>query len=168
MACLLLSRLPQRESCWEMLQRKSLTALLRFEKRKLSQIFHSQSGGKNVKRLLGLFLCLTMFSAAAAPALACRHHRRSHARYAYSNRQRYRRVAYNRSYYRPRQVYYAYPAKRSFWQRHRDALTLAIGTGGGAGVGALLGGKRGAGIGSLVGLGSSALYTYKLRDRRRY
>jgi hypothetical protein len=71
-----------------------------------------------------------------------------------------------------RRVYYDYgtqPRGRSFWQKHRDKLTLAIGTGAGAGIGGLLGGKKGAGIGSLVGLGSSALYTYKLRKRaRRY
>jgi hypothetical protein len=69
-----------------------------------------------------------------------------------------------------RNVYYDYgtaPKGRSFWQKHRDKLTLAIGTGAGAGVGALIGGKKGAGIGSLVGLGSSALYTYKLRKRNR-
>jgi hypothetical protein len=71
-------------------------------------------------------------------------------------------------------VYYDYnnsqPRGRSFWQKHRDKLTLAIGTGAGAAVGGLIGGKKGAGIGSLVGLGSSALYTYKLRKRspRRY
>lgn len=67
-----------------------------------------------------------------------------------------------------RQVYYDYsnqPRGRSFWQKHRDKLTLAIGTGAGAGVGGLIGGKKGAGIGSLVGLGSSALYTYKIRQR---
>jgi hypothetical protein len=71
-----------------------------------------------------------------------------------------------------RRVYYDYgsqPRGRSFWQKHRDKLTMAIGTGAGAGIGALIGGKKGAGIGSLVGLGSSALYTYKLRKRtRRY
>jgi hypothetical protein len=119
-----------------------------------------------MKRLLGLFLCLTLFSVSALPAFACRNHRRAHYRSGYTSQARYRRVAYNRGYY-PRQNYYAYPARRSFWQRHRDALTLAIGTSGGAGVGALLGGRRGAGIGTLVGLGSSALYTYKLRDRHR-
>ena|GEM_PF-1360958 len=117
-----------------------------------------------MKRLLGVVLCLTMFGASALPALACRRHHRSYARY--TSQSRYRRVAYNRGYVR--RSYYAYSPRRSFWQRHRDALTLAIGTGGGAGVGALLGGRRGAGIGTLVGLGSSALYTYKLRDRRHY
>jgi len=71
-----------------------------------------------------------------------------------------------------RQVYYDYssaPRGRTFWQKHRDKLTLAMGTGGGALIGGLIGGKKGAGIGSLAGLGSSALYTYKLRKRtRRY
>ena len=67
-----------------------------------------------------------------------------------------------------RRAYYDYgsqPKGRSFWDKHRDKLTLAIGTGAGAGIGGLIGGKKGAGIGSLVGLGSSALYTYKLRKR---
>jgi len=67
-----------------------------------------------------------------------------------------------------RRAYYDYgnqPRGRTFWQKHRDKLTLAIGTGSGAAVGGLIGGKKGAGIGSLVGLGSSALYTYKLRNR---
>lgn len=78
-----------------------------------------------------------------------------------------------RRYSNSRRVYYDYgtrPRGRSFWQKHRDKLTLAIGTGTGAGIGALIGGKKGAGIGSLVGLGGSALYTYKLRKRspRRY
>ncbi len=77
-----------------------------------------------------------------------------------------------RRYSNSRRVYYDYGTRyhgRSFWQKHRDKLTLAMGTGGGAIIGGLVGGKRGAGIGSLVGLGSSALYTYKIRKRsRRY
>jgi hypothetical protein len=40
-----------------------------------------------------------------------------------------------------------------------------MGTGGGALIGGLIGGKRGAGIGMLAGGGSSALYTYKIRKR---
>jgi hypothetical protein len=68
-----------------------------------------------------------------------------------------------------RNVYYDYeqPRKRSFWQKHRDKLTVAAGTGGGALIGGLLGGKKGAVIGGLAGAGGSALYTYKLRKRTR-
>jgi hypothetical protein len=42
-----------------------------------------------------------------------------------------------------------------------------MGTGGGALLGALIGGKKGAAIGALGGAGGSALYTYKLRNRHR-
>ena len=65
-------------------------------------------------------------------------------------------------------VYYNYePRKRSFWDKHRDKLTVAMGTGGGALIGGLIGGKKGAAIGALSGAGGSALYTYKLRNRTR-
>jgi len=67
-----------------------------------------------------------------------------------------------------RRVYYDYnntSRGRTFWQKHRDKLTLAMGTGIGAAIGGLAGGKKGAGIGALAGLGGSALYTYKLRKR---
>jgi len=67
-----------------------------------------------------------------------------------------------------RRVYYDYnntSRGRTFWQKHRDKLTLAMGTGLGAAIGGLAGGKKGAGIGALAGLGGSALYTYKLRKR---
>ena len=70
-----------------------------------------------------------------------------------------------------RRVYYDYqqPRGRSFWQKHRDKLTVAMGTGGGALIGGLIGGKKGAAIGALSGAGGSALYTYKIRKRsRRY
>ena len=72
-----------------------------------------------------------------------------------------RRYSSSRAYY----DYNTQPRGRSFWQKHRDKLTLAIGTGAGAAIGGLAGGKKGAGIGSLIGLGGSALYTYKLRKR---
>jgi hypothetical protein len=67
-----------------------------------------------------------------------------------------------------RRVYYDYnntSRGRTFWQKHRDKLTMAMGTGLGAAIGGLAGGKKGAGIGALAGLGGSALYTYKLRKR---
>jgi hypothetical protein len=67
-----------------------------------------------------------------------------------------------------RRVYYDYSNTahgRTFWQKHRDKLTMAMGTGIGAAIGGLAGGGKGAGIGALAGLGGSALYTYKLRHR---
>jgi hypothetical protein len=79
---------------------------------------------------------------------------------------RSRSVASNGS----RQAYYDYSEPRrgrSFWQKHRDKLTVAMGAGGGALLGGLIGGKRGAGIGALAGGGGSALWTYKLRNRNR-
>jgi hypothetical protein len=76
---------------------------------------------------------------------------------------------YARSSSSSRRVYYDYqqPKGRSFWQKHRDKLTVAMGTGGGAIIGGLIGGKKGAAIGALSGAGGSALYTYKLRNRNR-
>jgi hypothetical protein len=78
----------------------------------------------------------------------------------------YRNVGSNRT--SSNRVYYNYePRKRSFWDKHRDKLTVAIGTGAGAAVGGLIGGKKGAAIGALSGAGGSALWTYKLRNRNR-
>jgi len=57
---------------------------------------------------------------------------------------------------------------RTFWQKHRDKLTVAGTTLGGAGIGGLAGGKKGAAIGALAGGGSGAVYTYKLRKKHRH
>ncbi|MEP6901533.1 MAG: hypothetical protein ABJA66_07265 [Actinomycetota bacterium] len=57
--------------------------------------------------------------------------------------------------------------KPSFYRRHRNRVNMAVGTGGGAIIGGLIGGKKGALIGGGVGLGSSALYTYKLKKKKR-
>ena len=67
-----------------------------------------------------------------------------------------------------RSVYYSYKdrSRRTFWEKHRDKLTVAAGAGTGALVGGLIGGKKGAGVGILAGGAGSALYTYKLRHRR--
>lgn len=56
---------------------------------------------------------------------------------------------------------------RTFWQKHRDKLTVAGTAATGAGVGALIGGKKGALIGAGAGAGSGAIYTYKIRKRHR-
>jgi hypothetical protein len=63
---------------------------------------------------------------------------------------------------------YRHRHRRTFWQKHRDKLTVA-GTGlAGAGIGGLAGGKKGALIGAGAGAGAGALYTYKLRKRHRH
>ncbi len=80
------------------------------------------------------------------------------------------RVVYRNSSSRAssNRVYYNYePRKRSFWDKHRDKLTVAMGAGAGAAIGGLIGGKKGAAIGALSGGGGSALWTYKLRNRNR-
>lgn len=79
----------------------------------------------------------------------------------------YRSVARSYAHSSSRPVYYSQPRGRSFWQKHRDKLTVAMGAGSGALIGGLIGGKKGAGIGALAGGGGSALYTYKLRNRNR-
>ena len=56
---------------------------------------------------------------------------------------------------------------RSFWQKHRDKLTTAIGAGAGAAIGGAAGGGKGAAIGAAVGGGGAAVYTYGIRKRRR-
>ena len=89
---------------------------------------------------------------------------------ATSTRRAPTRVVYRNSGSRAssQRVYYNYePRKRSFWDKHRDKLTVAMGTGAGAAIGGLIGGKKGAAIGALSGAGGSALWTYKLRNRDR-
>ena len=70
-------------------------------------------------------------------------------------------------YYRNGRTYYSTTYKRpNFYQRHRNVMNMAIGTGAGLLLGGLIGGKRGAGIVALIGAGGSALYTYKIRPKR--
>jgi len=57
---------------------------------------------------------------------------------------------------------------RTFWQKHRDKLTVAGTTAAGAGIGGIAGGGKGALIGAGVGAGSGALYTYKIRKHHRH
>ena len=57
--------------------------------------------------------------------------------------------------------------KPSFYRRHRNAVNIGAGTAGGALIGGIAGGKKGMGIGALAGAGGSALYTYKLKKKKR-
>lgn len=81
------------------------------------------------------------------------------------------RKAHAARYYRypPGYQVRGYTAQRrpSFYRRHRNLINMGIGTAGGAVIGGLIGGRRGAGWGALAGLGSSALYTYKINPKKR-
>ncbi|MCA1592483.1 MAG: hypothetical protein LC754_07505 [Acidobacteria bacterium] len=88
-----------------------------------------------MKKLMLTLMCLLLFTAAmATPAAACAGHRH-HSRYA--------RTGQSARYNNSRRAYYDYNTRhRSFWQKHRDKLTVAAGTGGGALLGGLIGGKN--------------------------
>jgi hypothetical protein len=58
--------------------------------------------------------------------------------------------------------------RRTFWQKHKDKLTVAGTSAAGAGVGAIAGGKKGAAIGAGAGAGAGAIYAYKIRRRHRH
>ncbi len=68
--------------------------------------------------------------------------------------------------YRTRRTYTTTTQRPNFYKRHRNLINIAIGTGAGALLGGLIGGKKGALIGTAAGAGGSALYTYKLRPKR--
>ena len=118
-----------------------------------------------MKKTITVLMSLIILAGVAAPTFAQGRSRRAYCAPARTTRIYNDQRIYNDS----ARVYYDYSYRnRSFWDRHRDKLTLAIGAGSGAAVGGLIGGKRGAIIGAASGVGASALYTYKIRNRRRY
>ena len=110
-----------------------------------------------MKRTVIGLMCLLLVFATVLPVAA------------QGRRDRYYRGGYYGRTYQPSRYdgYGGYRYHRSWWDRHRDKTTVAIGTGAGAALGAIAGGRRGAVIGALLGAGGSALYTYGLRDRDR-
>lgn len=126
-----------------------------------------------MKRVLVTVFCLLALTFTALPVEA-QTRSRCNTR-SYSGRYDGRTTSYNRGYrtynnssYDPRYSgQYGYYDNRSRWNRSRDKITTAIGAGAGAVVGGLVGGKKGAIVGAIAGGGGAALYTYKLRDRRR-
>jgi hypothetical protein len=113
-----------------------------------------------MKKVFILVLALSILAAVAAPSFAQgRGCRRNYDSRAYDSQ----------AYYDNSRAYYDYSNQyrgRGFWDKHRDKATVAGGAVGGAILGGLIGGGRGAAIGALTGAGASALYTYKLRNRR--
>lgn len=121
-----------------------------------------------MKKIFTLAMTVMALAVLAAPTFAqgrsCRtndsgYSSQQSSRQYYDNSQSY--YDNSRSYYDNSGVY----RDRSFWDRHRDKLTVVAGTAGGAAIGGLIGGKKGAAIGALAGLGGSALYAYKIRHR---
>lgn len=55
--------------------------------------------------------------------------------------------------------------KPNFYRRHRKAINILGGAGGGMLLGALLGGKKGAAIGALAGAGGGYLVTKKQKPK---
>lgn len=92
---------------------------------------------------------------------SCSNRRSSVSRNYRSRSYRNRSVSRN---YQTRGYTYQRP---SFYRRHRNVINMGIATGGGALLGGLIGGRRGVGLGALIGLGSGALYTYKLNKKKR-
>src|SRR4051812_11927937 len=116
-----------------------------------------------MKRIIGVIMSLVLLAGAALPTTAqTRRSRyservtqsRQYGQYGqYGQSGRYDR-GYDTRYNGRRGRYYD---NRSFWQKHRDKLTVAAGTGGGALIGGIAGGRKGAVIGALLGAGGSAL-----------
>ena len=73
----------------------------------------------------------------------------------------------NGRYYRNRTNTTRTYQRPSFYRRHRNVINIAAGTGAGALIGGILGGKKGAFIGGALGAGGSALYTYKIRPQKK-
>lgn len=98
-----------------------------------------------MKKFLATFLMMAMLFIAVplASNAQTRNERRTRRQYSTSNDER-----------------------PNFYRRHRNAVNIGVGTGAGALIGAIAGGKKGAGIGALVGAGASALYTYKINKKK--
>jgi hypothetical protein len=126
-----------------------------------------------MKKIFSAFVLIGILTAVSVSSFAQgRNCRRGYESRAYDSRSYYDNSrVYNydnsRSYYDSSRAYYDYGYRNgTVWDRHRDKLTVGAGTIGGAIIGGLIGGGRGAAIGAAAGAGGSALYTYKLRNRR--
>jgi hypothetical protein len=132
----------------------------------LSDFFKALSsinfGGKNyfMRKLTIIFLAFVVILVSlpfVAEAQTCRRKiKKAHPTRYYRHPSRYQVLGYSAE------------RRPGFYRRHRNLINMGIGTAGGAVIGGLIGGRRGAGWGALAGLGSSALYTYKIKPKKRY
>ncbi len=111
-----------------------------------------------MKKIFATAICLVALIIAAMPVGAQTRYRTT-TRRSVQNVRTYDR--YDNQRYRNQNYRYD---DRSVWEEHRDKITTAAGAGGGALLGALIGGKKGAIIGAITGGAGAALYTYKIRD----
>ena len=121
-----------------------------------------------MKKIFILAMTLVTVAILTGPTFAQGKSRRSNDSSCPSQRSSRQYYDNTQSYYDNSGSYYdnsGWYRDRSLWDRHRDKLTVAAGTAGGAVIGGLIGGRKGAVIGALSGLGGSALYTYKIRNR---
>ena len=110
--------------------------------------------------LIVLFILMVSVPLSAEAHNGCARHRKARKSYASRN--------YRSRAVQPRYTNYGYTyEKPSLYRRHRNLINLGIATGGGALIGALVGGRRGALIGTGIGAGSGALYTYVLNKKKR-
>jgi len=117
------------------------------------------------KKIFSGFVLIGILTAVSVSSFAQgRNCRRGYESRSYDSRSYDNSRSYN---YDSSRAYYDYGYRNgTVWDRHRDKLTVGAGTIGGAIIGGLIGGGRGAAIGAAAGAGGSALYTYKLRNRR--
>ena len=124
-----------------------------------------------MKKLIASLIMLSMMAIAlpvAADAQRCYTRKRSNVSRNYRTRTYRTRSYRTRNYVNRSYSTQGYTYKRpSFYRRHRNVINMGIATGGGALLGGLIGGRRGVGLGALIGLGSGALYTYKLNKKKR-
>ncbi|HEV7644857.1 MAG TPA: hypothetical protein VGO50_13005 [Pyrinomonadaceae bacterium] len=110
------------------------------------------------KRLIATFIMIAMmavmlpFSAATASAQTGR----------YNSSRNYNQRAYNQRAYNQR-VY----KKPSTYSKHRNLINIGVGTGAGALIGAIAGGKKGALLGALIGGGGAAVYSYGIKPKKK-
>jgi hypothetical protein len=122
---------------------------------------------KVLASLLVLFVLMVGLPLSAEAHNSCPRHRKAKKSYATRNytATRYRNARYATPRYQT--AGYTYQRRPSFYRRHRNLINLGVATGGGALIGALVGGKKGALWGTAIGAGSGALYTYVLNKKKR-